>query len=89
MKRHRWFKWKTHHRMCLHCGLIKVNILKGGQWIQEYHTPDGDVVTLSATPGCAPGSLTPKRLADLTEFIAKHPSVAEVQGTRTRAGATA
>lgn len=81
MKRHRWFKWKTHHRMCNQCGLVKVNVKTGrNSYVQEYHTPDGDVMELAHTPPCAPGPKTGERLHSLTEWIARHPSAAAVQG---------
>lgn len=51
----------------------KVNVQRDGAWIAEWHTPDGDVVELRLSPGCAEGSQPAERLAWLADWQAQQP----------------
>lgn len=89
--RHRWFKWKTHYRMCTKCGTVKVSVQKGqSNYLTEYHMADGRLISVpTKTPPCGVGDRTNKRLTDLQNWIARHPSAAAVQNIAVPIGAPA
>lgn len=72
MPRHRWFKIKTHHRVCVRCGAHKRSIELGlHEWATEYSLPDGTVAMLNKTPACAPGEFTDVQMQEgFTEAMA-------------------
>lgn len=71
-RHHAWVKVKLHNYVCQKCGMRKVNVEKSrGQWIAEWHKPDGAVVELRLSPACAPGPQTAERLAWLADWQAK------------------
>jgi len=69
--RHRWVKIKIHCYVCRQCGMCRENGQReNGQWFVTWHDPRGVSHTVAATPPCAVGTLTAKRLKHYEAAIA-------------------